>query len=67
MQKLRFSGAAPGRYLTRAALAGAFIFVGILTELEDKTGLIKRFHTMHKQLQQIAEDAEKTSWSATAL
>ena len=31
----------------------------ILTELEDKTGLIKRFHAMHKQLQQIAEDAEK--------
>ncbi len=28
VQKLRFSGAAPGRYLTRAALAGAFIFVG---------------------------------------
>ena len=23
VQKLRFSGAAPGRYLTRAALAGA--------------------------------------------
>ena len=31
----------------------------ILTDLEDKTGLIKRFHAMHKQLQQIAEDAEK--------
>ena len=30
MQKLRFSGTAPGRYLTRAALAGAFIFVGAL-------------------------------------
>lgn len=30
VQKLRFSGAAPGRYLTRAALAGAFIFVGAL-------------------------------------
>ena len=28
--KLRDSGAAPGRYLTRAALAGAFIFVGAL-------------------------------------
>ena len=37
----------------------------ILTDLEDKTGLIKRFHAMHKQLQQIAEDAER-SWSATA-
>ena len=30
VQKLRFSGTAPGRYLTRAALAGAFIFVGAL-------------------------------------
>ena len=37
----------------------------ILTDLEDKTGLIKRFHAMRKQLQQIAEDAER-SWSATA-
>ena len=27
----------------------------ILTDLEDKTGLIKRFHAMHKQLQQIAD------------
>lgn len=25
----------------------------ILTELEDKTGLIKRFHTMHSQLEQL--------------
>ena len=30
VQKLHFSGTAPGRYLTRAALAGAFIFVGAL-------------------------------------
>ncbi len=30
-----------------------------LTELEDKTGLIKRFHTMHHQLEQIREDAQK--------
>ena len=30
VQKLLFSGTAPGRYLTRAALAGAFIFVGAL-------------------------------------
>ena len=30
-----------------------------MQEIEDKTGLIKRFHAMHKQLQQIAEDAEK--------
>ena len=29
----------------------------VLTELEDKTGLIKRFHTMHGQLEQIAQDA----------
>ena len=30
-----------------------------LTELEDKTGLIKRFHTMHAQLEQVREDAQK--------
>jgi len=29
----------------------------ILTDLEDKTGLIRRFHTMKQQLQQIREDA----------
>ena len=29
-----------------------------LTELEDKTGLIKRFHSMTKQLQQVREDAQ---------
>ena len=32
---------------------------GILTELEDKTGLIKRFHTMKGQLQQVRDDAKK--------
>ena len=31
---------------------------GILTELEDKTGLIKRFHTMKGQLQQVRSDAQ---------
>ena len=28
----------------------------ILTDLEDKTGLIRRFHTMKQQLQQMRED-----------
>ena len=31
----------------------------ILTDLEDKTGLIKRFHSMTKQLQQVREDAQQ--------
>ncbi len=31
----------------------------ILTDLEDKTGLIRRFHTMKQQLQQVHEDARK--------
>ena len=31
----------------------------ILTELEDKTGLIKRFHTMTAQLEQVRADAQK--------
>ena len=30
----------------------------ILTDLEDKTGLIRRFHTMRKQLEQVQRDAE---------
>ena len=32
---------------------------GILTELEDKTGLIKRFHAMRGQLQQIEQNARE--------
>ena len=31
----------------------------VLTELEDKTGLIKRFHTMHGQLEQILQDVQR--------
>ena len=31
----------------------------ILTDLEDKTGLSRRFHTMKQQLQQVREDAQK--------
>lgn len=31
----------------------------ILTNLEDKTGLIRRFHAMKKQLEQIQADAEE--------
>ena len=30
----------------------------ILTDLEDKTGLIKRFHAMHKQLQEVEAAAQ---------
>ncbi|MFR4334537.1 MAG: YlxM family DNA-binding protein [Lawsonibacter sp.] len=37
----------------------------ILTDLEDKTGLIKRFHAMRKQLQEVAAAAGGASWSAT--
>ena len=31
----------------------------VLTELEDKTGLIKRFHTMRAQLEQVYQDAKR--------
>ena len=31
----------------------------ILTDLEDKTGLIKRFHTMSEQLRQVQSDAQR--------
>ncbi|MEM5779704.1 MAG: DNA-binding protein, partial [Lawsonibacter sp.] len=30
-----------------------------LTDLEEKTGLIKRFHTMKQQLQQVRQDAQR--------
>ena len=33
----------------------------VLTELEDKTGLIKRFHTMRQQLEQVRADAQRVS------
>ena len=39
----------------------------VLTELEDKTGLIKRFHTMHSQLKQIAQDAQRARQLAVQL
>ena len=39
----------------------------VLTELEDKTGLIKRFHTMHSQLEQIAQDAQRARQLAVQL
>ena len=32
---------------------------GIMQEVEDKTGLIKRFHTMHSQLEQLRQDAQQ--------
>ena len=31
----------------------------VLTELEDKTGLIKRFHTTRRQLEQLLQDAKR--------
>lgn len=34
---------------------------GILTDLEDKTGLIKRFHAMRKQLQEIEQGRRRDS------
>ena len=33
----------------------------ILTELEDKTGLIKRFHTMQTQLEQVRQNAQRVA------
>lgn len=39
----------------------------ILTDLEDKTGLIRRFHTMTQQLQQVREDAQKLTAIAAHL
>ncbi|NBI66235.1 DNA-binding protein [Pseudoflavonifractor sp. 60] len=39
----------------------------VLTELEDKTGLIKRFHTMRGQLEQVVQDAERMVQLASRL
>ena len=39
----------------------------VLTELEDKTGLIKRFHTMHGQLEQVAQDAQRVQQLAAQM
>ena len=39
----------------------------VLTELEDKTGLIKRFHTMHSQLEELARDAQRVQELANQL
>ena len=33
----------------------------ILTDLEDKTGLIKRFHTMRSQLEQVRQDLQRVA------
>ena len=33
----------------------------ILTSLEDKTGLIKRFHTMRSQLEQVRQDLRRVA------
>ena len=32
-----------------------------MTELEDKTGLIKRFHTMQTQLEQVRQNAQRVA------
>ena len=32
---------------------------GIMTEMEDKTGIIKRFHLMQKQLNSVSEDVAR--------
>ena len=39
----------------------------VLTELEDKTGLIKRFHTMHGQLEQVDQDAQRVQQQAAQM
>ncbi len=39
----------------------------ILTDLEDKTGLIRRFHTMKQQLQLVREDAQQLHELASRL
>ena len=45
--------------ITRQGVRDVIVRVeAILTDLEDKTGLIKRFHAMRKQLQEVEAAAE---------
>ena len=46
--------------ITRQGVRDVIVRVeAILTDLEDKTGLIRRFHTMTEQLRQVRDDAQR--------
>lgn len=58
-EDLSLSEIAENNGITRQGVRDVIVRAeGILSDLEDKTGLIKRFHTMHEQLAVIQEDAQ---------
>lgn len=58
-EDLSLSEIAENNGITRQGVRDVIVRAeGILTDLEDKTGLIRRFHAMRKQLQQVQENAD---------
>lgn len=58
-EDLSLSEIAENNGITRQGVRDVIVRAeGILTDLEDKTGLIRRFHAMQKQLQQVQQDAD---------
>ena len=59
-EDLSLAEIAQDRDITRQGVRDVIVRAeAILTDLEDKTGLIKRFHTMTGQLKQVREDAQR--------
>jgi len=59
-EDLSLSEIAENNGITRQGVRDVIVRAeAILSDLEDKTGLIKRFHTMKQQLQQMRDDAQK--------
>lgn len=59
-EDLSLSEIAENNGITRQGVRDVIVRAeAILTDLEDKTGLIKRFHAMRGQLQQIMDAAEE--------
>ena len=58
-EDLSLSEIAENNGITRQGVRDVIVRAeAILTDLEDKTGLIKRFHAMHKQLEEVEAAAQ---------
>jgi hypothetical protein len=58
-EDLSLSEIAENNGITRQGVRDVIVRAeAILTDLEDKTGLIRRFHAMRKQLEQVQQDAD---------
>ena len=58
-EDLSLSEIAENNGITRQGVRDVIVRAeAILTDLEDKTGLIKRFHSMHKQLEEVEAAAQ---------